>query len=154
MKVKSSFTLDVGCGSLPRGDINIDVIRYDYENFVLADARHLPFKDKVFTHLMVYNVLEHLPNVSNALAECHRVSENVEVRADSIFSLANWFYFEHQQLTVGLRFIPRPRILKLLGKLIYQVTDRHYDHEGLLYSWLKPFLIKAKLLDNFRIYHF
>lgn len=152
MKVKSTFTLDVGCSLHPRGDVNIDITPYHYKNFIRADARHLPFKSKSFTHVKAYNLLEHTKEPSRVLKELYRVAKNVEVRVDSMFSLANWFYFEHEQITIGLHFIRKPRILKLLGKLIYQIVDREYSREGVIYRSLRPFLVKAKLLDNWRIY--
>jgi len=44
------MTLDVGCGDNQKGDVNIDIQKpLGYvENFVLADAEHLPFKTKCF----------------------------------------------------------------------------------------------------------
>lgn len=40
--------LDVGCGSRPKGDVNLDINYVNVDNFVLADALKLPFRFNSF----------------------------------------------------------------------------------------------------------
>ena len=42
--------LDVGCGETPKGDVNVDIypIKCPGNNFLIAMADYLPFKDKSF----------------------------------------------------------------------------------------------------------
>ena len=85
--------LDVGCGSNPSGDVNVDFFRkggynpqegdqrkgeYFYPwkipNFVAADACHLPFKDGAFDVAYSSHTIEHLGNPEAFLKEMLRVS--------------------------------------------------------------------------------
>jgi ubiquinone/menaquinone biosynthesis C-methylase UbiE len=53
--------LDVGCGDNPRGDVNLDLFFYvRYENFVIGEAHHLPFKTSDFENVYSKHCLEHL----------------------------------------------------------------------------------------------
>jgi len=77
------LTLDVGCGPNPRGDVNIDLenvgkffkerLNRRIENFVVADACHLPFRGEVFSQVVVVDVLEHLERDWLCLDEIYRV---------------------------------------------------------------------------------
>lgn len=93
--------LDVGCGHRPRGDVNVDLfveatphrcvdqrvnddVRLDVdgmENFVRADALHLPFKDGAVNKSYSWHLIEHLADPLLFLGELMRVSaEQIEVR--------------------------------------------------------------------------
>jgi SAM-dependent methyltransferase len=71
--------LDVGCGHLSshlsRGNINTDISKpyTTPENFVLADAHHLPFMGNLFEKVYFYDVIEHVENPSQCLREIRRV---------------------------------------------------------------------------------
>jgi len=81
-----SLVLDVGCGSVPQGDVNTDIFigatpHHKFKirarrtpNFVLCDAQHLPFRDKAFSRVYTRHVLEHIPNPLQALKEYARVA--------------------------------------------------------------------------------
>lgn len=94
--------LDIGCGNFPRGDINIDLFPEkgmyrtwkeklrvkDISNFVRADAHYLPFKDNSFNLVSSYQVLCHVRNPSEVLAEMIRVA-NGKIVATVPFFLFN-----------------------------------------------------------------
>jgi ubiquinone/menaquinone biosynthesis C-methylase UbiE len=86
--------LDVGCGSFPRGDVNVDLRNRKFadskrhfvlnakkiKNFVLADGHFLPFKNNCFEKVVSHHVIEHVLNPYRFLEELIRVSkEEVEV---------------------------------------------------------------------------
>ncbi|MGB8780352.1 MAG: class I SAM-dependent methyltransferase [Candidatus Bathyarchaeia archaeon] len=78
--------LDVGCGGTdPKGDVNVDLnmvnrgIDFDLnphlmQNFIRADAQHLPFQDNSFDMVYSHHVIEHVPNPFLMLKELIRVS--------------------------------------------------------------------------------
>lgn len=83
--------LDVGCGNLPVGDVNVDLyvtegshrpgreqlrVR-EIRNFVRADAEHLPFKDKVFSECISRHTVEHVENPFRMISEMKRVTNGV-----------------------------------------------------------------------------
>jgi len=46
------LTLDIGCGSTPRGSINVDARRLDGVD-VVCSALHLPFADSSFSKVLL-----------------------------------------------------------------------------------------------------
>jgi hypothetical protein len=91
--------LDVGCGSKPTGDVNVDFFVRGWNsqegdqkrggflnpklipNFVVADAEHLPFKDDVFEVVFSSHVIEHVAKPFLMYSEMRRVaSRKVIVR--------------------------------------------------------------------------
>jgi len=92
--------LDVGCGHLSshlsRGNVNIDISKpYRVpENFVLADAHHLPFIDNIFEKVYFYDVIEHVENPSKCLREIYRVLKSrgkVEISTPNPLHWRNFF---------------------------------------------------------------
>jgi SAM-dependent methyltransferase len=87
----SRISLDVGCGSTPKGTVNIDFFKEGYnpqtgdqekgefmraqdiENFIVGDAMHLPFKDEVFDVVFSTHVVEHVADPISHLCEMNRV---------------------------------------------------------------------------------
>lgn len=66
--------LDVGCGDKPTGDVNSDLFHYvKCNNFILADAHHLPFKSNTFDKIHAKHCLEHFENPRNFFKEAKRV---------------------------------------------------------------------------------
>lgn len=75
------FTLDIGCGTKPKGDINCDLYldprhrepgeidTKKTRNFVLCDSHNLPFRQCIFDKAYMFEVLEHLENPSRAIKE-------------------------------------------------------------------------------------
>jgi len=81
--------LDVGCGSRPKGDVNVDLFLKPIhrggekqtinvkkvKNFVLADAHYLPFRDNSFKIVYSSHLLEHCLHPFQVLKEFHRISQ-------------------------------------------------------------------------------
>jgi ubiquinone/menaquinone biosynthesis C-methylase UbiE len=85
------ISLDVGCGSHPKGTVNMDFFRGGYnpqtgdqkkgeymraqniENFIVGDALHLPFKDEAFDVVFSTQVIEHVTDPKGLLCEMNRV---------------------------------------------------------------------------------
>jgi len=65
--------LDVGCGSNPRGEVNIDIFMSKAHNFVHCDAHILPFKSDGFTEVVSYQTLEHVERPLTVAQEIYRV---------------------------------------------------------------------------------
>jgi ubiquinone/menaquinone biosynthesis C-methylase UbiE len=70
--------LDIGCGNDAHGTVNLDIKKpkRKTQNFVLADAYSLPFRDNAFQICRANHVFEHLRNPLKALWEWHRVTKN------------------------------------------------------------------------------
>lgn len=68
--------LDIGSGPNGRGDVNVDVKKYEQENFILADAHDLPFREELFDRIQMNEVLEHLISPYNAILEAKRCVKN------------------------------------------------------------------------------
>jgi len=100
-KKKEMFTCDVGCGSRPKGDVNVDLLVKDEDplrfniqskpnfivadvivpNFIVADARFLPFKNKVFDKTFCFHMIEHVSDDGKAYEEFNRITrEEIEIR--------------------------------------------------------------------------
>ena len=93
--------------------LNLSVPRERESNFiwVVADGRHLPFKDETFD--LVYNnsVIEHLGLIENQrlfAAECRRVGGNYYVQTPN-----KWFFIEPHLITPFIHWLPH-RAQKLL----------------------------------------
>jgi len=72
--VNSMGFLDVGCGDVPKGDVNLDLFYYGRgKNFVLGEAHHLPFRDETFTKVYSKHCLEHLESPFTFFVEARRV---------------------------------------------------------------------------------
>ncbi len=83
LKFAVGKVLDIGCGdAYPwNGDVPshvtcLDLDMWDYENFVLGDALHLPFKDKSFDTCVLMEVMEHIDKGlwAVAVSEAKRVA--------------------------------------------------------------------------------
>lgn len=79
LKKDNKLILDVGCGlhtdTTQRGNVHVDIERPDMKlnNFVLADAHHLPFRTDAFNKVYFMEVIEHVNSPMIVLKEIHRV---------------------------------------------------------------------------------
>ena len=104
MHAGNSMKLDVGCGTNPQGDVNIDYRvgstfettrdpKGDYlnakktKNFVKGDVSHLPFRTNRFEEVYSSHVIEHVNNPYKMLKEMIRVSKKtVEIKCPHRYS--------------------------------------------------------------------
>jgi len=69
--------LDVGCGNEPKGDVNLDLFFYvKCQNFIIAEAHHLPFKNDTFEKVYCKHCLEHFESPFKFFKEAKRVLKN------------------------------------------------------------------------------
>lgn len=79
---------DLGCGSVPSGDINLDLfigftphhrasitpMRQGYKMFIRGDVQELPFRDKSLRETKLSHVLEHTEKPLQVLQELNRIT--------------------------------------------------------------------------------
>jgi len=75
---QATFSLDVGCGEHPKGDVNVDIYAPNNipQNFVLASAEYLPFKKNIFDLVYSSYVIEHCLNPAQFIKDQVRCSNN------------------------------------------------------------------------------
>jgi len=152
--------LDIGCGARAKGDVNIDLYPNDRKqckqtwnpkkirNFVLADAEHLPFKDKTFITIYVVHVCEHLKNPFKALQEFNRVGKIIHIRVPSPYDphisrthLFTWDYntFRNllEQVFKNVRICYISRAVRFHGKAIplLRLLTNRYPQEIRAICW-------------------
>lgn len=97
--MSTDLILDVGCGSNPHGDVNIDAHPNNknqcweewnpknVKNFILTDAHKLPFRKEVFSKVLCIHTLEHLQNPLAALNEMkYIVNGTLDLRVPSEYN--------------------------------------------------------------------
>ena len=86
--MENNLILDIGCGDLPRGNINLDKSLYSPEiggqnrviktkANIIGNALDLPFIDNIFYKVICSHVIEHTTKPLELLKECLRVSNNI-----------------------------------------------------------------------------
>lgn len=76
-----SFSLDIGCGEVARGTINIDLYLPTKmpRNFILASAERLPFQSNVFDVVFSSYVIEHCLNPADFIQDQLRCSRDTVI---------------------------------------------------------------------------
>jgi len=152
--------LNVGCGGNKyafydlKCEVNCDIQKpkIKISNFTLCDVCHLPFKDGGFQCVYAFNVLEHVNDYAKAMKELNRVSSNeVLIRLDKIYNLANWFISDHENLALPNTLIPFPKPIKWLIKLIRFPIDHSEVFRKTVHGAF-PFLRKMNMLDKWNYY--
>lgn len=152
--------LDVGCGERATGNVNLDLYPNQAEqrgaihsimnlknipNFVLADASHLPFKDKCFQEVFSNHVIEHLSNPSLFLKECIRVARNKvivicphryarqklkfhQLKTHKNFFNVKWFdrVLKNYRKTIKCTYSPKPHPLFCFVQFFHEITVTIY----------------------------
>jgi ubiquinone/menaquinone biosynthesis C-methylase UbiE len=152
--------LNVGCGGKKysfydlKCDVNCDIQKPadKIPNFVQCDVRNLPFKDKAFQCIYAFNVLEHVTDYLGALSELNRVSsDEVLIRLDKIYNLANWFTSDHEDIAVQNALVPSPKPVKLFIRLVRFPMDNSKTFQSVVHASF-PILRKLGLLDKWNYY--
>lgn len=124
----------MGCGGNPEypkatfRDVNLD-IRFPnvkVKDFVLADAVHLPFREKMFKEVCGAHIIEHLDDPEAFILECARVGETYEISFPQWFSAAAYIDPTHKWVWFRGKFRPIPRFLNLLVRFLF--ANRLADH--------------------------
>lgn len=128
--------LNVGCGADTWGNVRLDVSRKYWmargksSANILADAQHLPFRNKSFGELRAHEVLEHLPYWRLALSEFCRVSKKISITVpvDSFLPRNDWM----------ILFLPTPTYLRFLVRLPQRAKEHLWQFNvNVLESLLK-----------------
>jgi len=106
----SAKVLDVGCGSRPKGDVNVDLRQnvqanqhlfmspQEIPNFIFASGERLPFRDYVFSEVLCYHVIEHVKEPTRMLFELIRVANGeVTVKCPHRMSQHPWTRPRHHR---------------------------------------------------------
>lgn len=89
----SNLSLEIGCGTHVTPNVNVVIdLEKRYARDVQADAHVLPFKDKVFNTVLMFEVLEHLESPIKSIKEVKRILEN---NGELIVSIPNAMYFRN-----------------------------------------------------------
>lgn len=91
--------------------LNLTVPRESKFIWVVADGRHLPFKDGAFEMIYSNSMIEHLGMIGNQrlfAEECRRVGQNYYVQTPN-----KWFFMEPHLITPFVHWLPH-RIQRLL----------------------------------------
>jgi len=124
---KEPLCLDIACGAKPFPnahvlcdlhlnrvpDRNMRELRTEGKPFVLCDCRFLPFKEKAFSFVTSYYLIEHVDDPSKMVKELKRVSEHGYIQCPSWFN--EIIYSERVHKWV---------VLKRGGKLYVKSLDR------------------------------
>jgi len=104
--------LDVGCGSSPKGHVNIDLFVGEtphqdakpinpklIPNFIKAHAEYLPIRKSSFDVVVCCHVLEHLDNPTKALLDMVRVAkEEVVFTVPHRFARRTWLRYRQHEM--------------------------------------------------------
>ena len=97
LKYCDGFTLDVGCGSRPAGDINIDLMPMNDAIFQM-DIRNLNFRDEIFDSVIAIHSIEHVEMVFTALSEFNRVLKK-DGMLGVVVPVKDMSYFDETHIT-------------------------------------------------------
>lgn len=154
--------LNVGCGGSKyafydlKCEVNCDVQKPKTRipDFILADICNLPFKDRAFQKVYAFNVLEHFSDHNKAIGELNRIGNEVTIRFDKIYNLANWLTADHESITVENTLRLFPKSMKWIVRFVRFVRFP-IDHSRAFQSIIHesfPALRKLGLLDKWNYY--
>ncbi len=109
-------------------------------NFLIADARKLPFKSRLFDAVICAEVLEHIPDNIKAVHEINRCLKDngrliVIQDTDSFLFNFIWFFWTKWKGKVWngshISCMKPAELLDLLKKNGFKITDTKFSHFGL-----------------------
>lgn len=129
---KRKWDLNICCGKMDGGGINVDIICYkDMANFLLIqDIYHLPFKNKAFDYIVCSHTMEHVDDPQRFYKELKRVGNSVVLVLPPLWDiLAVVNIWEHKWIFLTFRkehttlpsFVPLPfanRFQQIFGQRI------------------------------------
>jgi len=95
--------------------VTVDLDKYDVENFVQADAHHLPFKDKEFDTAVLGEILEHVDDPIQVLKEAKRVAKK-----KIIITVPNEYEWDKDRGP----FLPVEEVAKAQGLTVEEMAKR------------------------------
>ncbi len=108
------FSQYVGCDASLRG---LKIAQsYSVRQLVRGDILKLPFKSCSFDWAMLYDVIEHIPEIENAISEVRRVARNAAFAVVDFSSYYRWF--THDETHIG----------HLLPEEIHTTLRAHYNN--------------------------
>ncbi len=127
LKAKATvFSIDIDSVSLKRLKR-----KTGQANIVLADARNLPFKNGVLDCIFLIEVLDYIPQLESALAECNRVLKN---EGCSVLSFGN-----NSSLKAKMRTFKGRSYLHSYGNVVQSLFNTGFALKKQMgYNWL-PF---------------
>jgi ubiquinone/menaquinone biosynthesis C-methylase UbiE len=81
------------------GDVNVDIAGSGAcvrDNVCFGDIHALPFADKQFGAALATHVLEHVQDPQRALAELHRVADEIFVVCPRWWGVHTWLQLQHR----------------------------------------------------------
>lgn len=125
--MSDGLKLAVGCGGNSEyskatlRDVNLDIRLPNIEvnDFVLADAVHLPFRERAFREVYGAHIIEHLDDPEAFIVECTRVGEIYEISFPRWFSAAAYIDPTHKWVWFAGKFRRIPRFLNRLIRFLF-----------------------------------
>lgn len=137
--------MDIGVGDMPKGDINVDVVRNPNANLI-ADGQFLPFRNSVFGRVYCLAVLEHVHDPHQLMREITRVlklgGEAVFEFPRPLFSHSLMYNWLETVLNPHYWFVQRLRPFRNMRKSISGLRTRHPRYTHL---WI----IKSDLIQSY-----
>lgn len=155
------MTLDVGCGNVASGDVNVDLFiektahRVDQSlinikripNFVIASGMSLPFKDHTFGYVISKHVLEHVDNPFSFLKELARVS------CDRVAVIVPHRFDKGAKTPSHKTFWSVTRLYNMINRLenIYSANAFVLTRRGFPHVYLSLVSMPYEILGEFRV---
>ena len=127
------LVLEIGSGDRPNPRSDVLVDRYPEDNterggdlrvdrpLVVADAHHLPFKDRSFDYVVCYHILEHMDDPARFIREITRVGRRGHIQSPSEVA-EKLFHWPFHRWYVNL--IDGRLILVESGRYDVKLTDK------------------------------
>lgn len=160
LKGAEGSLLDIGCADgnltskiatcLPKAKVTgVDLYKKSIEfagkkhpniEFLVADARKLPFKNKQFDTIVCVEALEHIPNNANAVQEikrCLKDDGNFIILQDTDSFVFNfiWFFWTKWKGKVWegshISCMKPHELVNLLKKNGFRIKEKKFSHLGL-----------------------
>ena len=143
-----TLKLNVGCGSVRDGDVNLDVGPIEHScgdtpgrtvADIYADGQHLPFRNKVFGSVLASHVIEHVDDPNMFVRELERVAWDIEIRTPHWLSPSARVPFHKWAMHVSW-----------FRKKGYntELTTALYYRKAIVYPAFKEIIARKKRIEN------